>query len=122
MQTIIDEISAQNGDYKELCDHPQRTPAWHATQGSKIQIGLMIIARAGACKLRGNKTRDKNATHQEITLCDLCAREEPEDETHILIDCPYYATWRRKMWTKAPTSVTRAMPVSLGAIGPLCRM
>ena len=105
IQARIEDISADNGDYKELCDHDLGTPAWHTTQGTKLQIGLMITARAGACKLRGNKTRDSKATRQD-TLCNLCGREEPEDETHLLVDCPYYQTWRTKMWTEVHKTLT----------------
>ena len=91
--------SRTNGDYSELCDHDHYSPAWHIGNGTKLQVGLMITARAGACILRGNKTPDKRLSLAD-TLCKLCDQLEPETETHLLITCPYYDAWRRPLLTE----------------------
>ena len=93
MDSWIRTNSDKNGDYAELCDHAHSSPAWHIGNGTKLQVGLMITARAGACILRGNKTTDKRQSLAD-TLCLWCDRMAPETETHLLITCPYYNTWR----------------------------
>ena len=80
MQTWIEQNSRENGDYATLADHTLGDPAWHMDNGTKDQVGLMITARAGACLLRGNKTRDRK-TQVEETLCPHCNQREPETET-----------------------------------------
>ena len=52
MDSWIRTNSDKNGDYAELCDHAHSSPAWHIGNGTKLQVGLMITARAGACILR----------------------------------------------------------------------
>ena len=59
----------------------------------------MITARAGACILRGNKTTDRRLSLAD-TLCVRCNHMEPETETHLLITCPNYNTWREPLLTK----------------------
>ena len=34
-------------------------------------------------------------------------REEVEDETHLLVDCPYYQIWRKTMWTEVHKTLTQ---------------
>ena len=99
MDSWIRTNSDKNGDYAELCDHAHSSPAWHIGNGTKLQVGLMITARAGACILRGNKTTNKRLSLAD-TLCLKCDRMAPETETHLLITCPYYNTWREPLLTK----------------------
>ena len=86
-----------------LCDHPHEGPVCN---GTKLQIGLMITARAGACILRGNKTGDSRLNLAN-TLCILCNLREPETEDHLLLNCTRYDAWRgplmmglNSLWTE----------------------
>ena len=105
MEHWITSNSSMNGDYAELCDHPHEEPAWHTSNGTKLQIGLMITARAGACILRGNKTGNARQSMAN-TLCSLCDLMEPETEGHLLLHCTRYETWRRPLMRDLNTTWT----------------
>ena len=115
MQQWIEENSQENGNYATLADHELGEPAWYTENGTKDQIGLMITARAGACILKGNKTRASKATYQD-TLCPHCDLAEPETETHLLVTCPCYSRQRLKLLQALHTSWSQSQRrIYLGA-------
>ena len=94
---MLKEISARNGNYAELAP-PLGKAARHLRNGTKLEVALMMTARAGACKFRGNKTAKKGATAEE-RACTQCFNPNliPEDETHVFPECRRYMVPRSRL-------------------------
>jgi hypothetical protein len=82
--------SARNGDYAALAP-PAGKAASHLQWGSKLEIGLMVTMRAGACALRGNKVGMSANSDPAEWVCRFCRGGQRENEHHLLLGCPFYS-------------------------------
>ena len=111
----LEKYSKRNGDYGLLAP-PVGSPAEHISNGSKLEVALMIGARAGASQLRGNKTAKPGSTRAD-KACTACPNPLllPEDETHVMVVCSPYWVFRARMedelerwWTPEQKEAYRA--------------
>ena len=109
--------SAQNGDYAALAP-PAGEAATHLQWGSKLEIGLMVTMRAGACALRGNKVGMSGNSDPAEWLCRLCPSGQRENEHHLLLACPFYSGPRVLMQQRLSRAWSRAQCVVYASSSP----
>ena len=87
-----------SGDYAILMEEvlQYEGPAWHLSNGTKRERGLMTGARCGGWTCQGGKAN--SGGYLEARLCRLCLRKV-DSVHHILLECPWepYKPLRRCM-------------------------
>ena len=80
----------KTGDYYFVASlhKPGKTAAWHLSNGSKRQIGLMVAARCGAWNVAAGKTASRNKSALDV-ICKFCAGNGAESIHHILMECQW---------------------------------